>query len=60
MPGGKIENGESPVAAAERETLEETGYKVRVLPDTELRKNTISLGMALKITAIHFLFGCFR
>lgn len=38
MPGGKIEPGESPTEAAERETLEETGYKIRVLKDTELRK----------------------
>ena len=29
LPGGAIEPGESAVAAAERETLEETGYAVR-------------------------------
>jgi len=31
LPGGEIEPGESPAAAAERETLEETGYAVRVV-----------------------------
>jgi 8-oxo-dGTP pyrophosphatase MutT (NUDIX family) len=29
-PGGKVESGESPVHAAQRETLEETGYRVHV------------------------------
>lgn len=29
FPGGKIESGETPFAAAERETLEETGLMVR-------------------------------
>ena len=29
LPGGAIEAGETPVAAAERETLEETGYVIR-------------------------------
>ncbi len=29
-PGGRIESGESPVAAAVRETLEETGYQVKI------------------------------
>lgn len=31
-PGGHIEPGESPAQAAVRETLEETGYRVRLLP----------------------------
>lgn len=31
LPGGKIENNESPEAAAERECLEETGYAVQVI-----------------------------
>jgi 8-oxo-dGTP pyrophosphatase MutT (NUDIX family) len=30
LPGGKIEEGEDAAAAAERETFEETGYKIRV------------------------------
>ncbi|MCE9603558.1 MAG: (deoxy)nucleoside triphosphate pyrophosphohydrolase [Planctomycetia bacterium] len=30
FPGGKVEAGESPAAAAERECLEETGVRVRV------------------------------
>lgn len=32
MPGGKIEIGESPCVAVEREVLEETGLNVRILP----------------------------
>lgn len=38
MPGGSIDAGESAAAAAERETLEETGYKIRVLAETEFRR----------------------
>lgn len=30
LPGGQIESGETPAEAAERETLEETGYLVKV------------------------------
>lgn len=32
MPGGKIELGESPCVAVEREVLEETGLNVRIIP----------------------------
>jgi 8-oxo-dGTP pyrophosphatase MutT (NUDIX family) len=35
-PGGEIEPGESPVNAAQREVMEETGYLVEVDPTTEL------------------------
>ncbi len=38
LPGGKIERGESPAEAAVRETLEETGYLIRILPNLELRR----------------------
>lgn len=38
MPGGKIEQGETATEAAVRETLEETGYKIRILPNLELRR----------------------
>jgi tRNA(adenine34) deaminase len=31
LPGGKIENGESPHEAGIRETFEETGYKIKIL-----------------------------
>lgn len=33
VPGGAIEAGETPSEAAVRETFEETGYRVRVLPE---------------------------
>lgn len=36
LPGGAIEPGEPPAAAAARETLEETGYRVAVDPASEL------------------------
>ena len=32
-PGGEIEEGESPERAAEREVLEETGYRALLLPE---------------------------
>jgi 8-oxo-dGTP pyrophosphatase MutT (NUDIX family) len=35
-PGGMVEAEESPAEAGERETLEETGYKVKVDPKSEL------------------------
>jgi 8-oxo-dGTP pyrophosphatase MutT (NUDIX family) len=35
VPGGAIEPGETAAEAAVRETLEETGFSVRVLPETE-------------------------
>jgi tRNA(adenine34) deaminase len=36
VPGGEIEPGETAAAAACRETLEETGYRVEVAPASEL------------------------
>lgn len=36
VPGGAVEPGESPAAAAARETLEETGYRVAVDPASEV------------------------
>ncbi|MDD9940951.1 MAG: NUDIX hydrolase [Myxococcales bacterium] len=33
VPGGAVERGETPAQAAQRETLEETGYRIRVIPD---------------------------
>ncbi len=38
-PGGQIESGESPVEAAERETQEETGVCVNVIPESEIIVN---------------------
>lgn len=38
LPGGQIENDETAAEAAVRETFEETGYKIRILPDLELRR----------------------
>ena len=32
MPGGQIEEGESPCMAVRREVLEETGLKIKILP----------------------------
>jgi tRNA(adenine34) deaminase len=36
VPGGAIEAGETPVIAAAREALEETGFAIRVEPASEL------------------------
>lgn len=38
IPGGGIEDGESPIVSAERETLEETGYRIRIFAETEFRR----------------------
>jgi 8-oxo-dGTP pyrophosphatase MutT (NUDIX family) len=38
VPGGAIEPGETPEQAAVRETLEETGHRVRVLPRSQLAR----------------------
>lgn len=36
-PGGAIETGETPAQAAIRETLEETGYRIRLISGSETR-----------------------
>jgi len=38
IPGGKIEAVETTAEAAVRETFEETGYKIRIVPNLELRR----------------------
>lgn len=38
IPGGQIDPGETPEQTAIRETLEETGYKIRLLPNLTLRR----------------------
>lgn len=38
LPGGKIEKNETAAETAVRETLEETGYKIRLIPNRELRR----------------------
>lgn len=38
IPGGKVETGETPEQAAVRETFEETGYKIRLVPELQLRR----------------------
>ena len=38
LPGGKIEEGEAPWVCAERETLEETGYRVAALKESQIVK----------------------
>lgn len=38
MPGGAIEPGEKPAETAERECLEETGYKIRVLENSAFER----------------------
>lgn len=35
LPGGAIDPGESRLEAAKRESFEETGYRIRVLPNSE-------------------------
>jgi tRNA(adenine34) deaminase len=38
LPGGGIEPGESAAATSERECMEETGYKIKILEDTAFEK----------------------
>lgn len=38
IPGGKIDDGETPAQAAVRECFEETGYRIRLLEDSALEK----------------------
>lgn len=38
LPGGEIEPGESEIACGMRETMEETGYKVRLESESRLTK----------------------
>jgi len=38
LPGGGVEPGESPAVTSERECMEETGYKIKVLEDTAFEK----------------------
>ncbi|UOF00211.1 tRNA adenosine(34) deaminase TadA [Bdellovibrio reynosensis] len=38
LPGGRVEDGETPKETAERECLEETGYRVRVLEETAFER----------------------
>jgi len=38
LPGGKIENNESPWSCAEREAFEETGYRIQSLRESETIK----------------------
>lgn len=54
FPGGAIEDDQTPIAAAQRELLEETGYQAEefinlgtFLPDVGIQANTGSLFIAL-------------
>ncbi len=38
LPGGAIEKGENEITCGQRETLEETGYKVRIEADSKITK----------------------
>lgn len=38
LPGGLIEEGETPFQAAARETLEETGYKVELIKEIQIQR----------------------
>lgn len=38
LPGGEIEPGESEIACGARETLEETGYRVRIESESKITK----------------------
>lgn len=41
LPGGKVENGESPLEAARRETIEEIGIDIKSLPITLIYTNDV-------------------
>ncbi len=58
MPGGLIEEGETPANCVERECLEETGYPIRALPENGLiREYDFFWNNQLYWCRTHFLKG---
>ena len=56
LPGGAIEPGETPAAAAERETLEETGHAVTIDPAVAAVERSYTFDWAGRTVACHTTF----
>lgn len=53
LPGGKIERGEEPIAAAIRETKEETGYVVAISSQHQAHERTLTYPFTWAKQEIH-------
>ena len=57
-PGGRIEANESPAETAQRETFEETGYVVRIFPESRVTdKYPFQWGGVLYECVTHYFFA---
>ena len=56
LPGGKIEATERPNECAERETFEETGYRVKAISDSEVRSDYLFLWNGIEYNCTTYFY----